>query len=870
MVTCSGNTASGLALPPPGPPDFSSVIVNISGNFNGGVSITEIPDIFITNTGSMNGNIVSTESGNFTFVQDGSFGSANIEVNDSTGTNSLIINQGHSIHQATMSGADNVVDNSGTVNNSLTLEATTQNSIINRANAELNTVNLTGPRNVIDNSGRFNNGVTFTGNGVNRIENRPGGTINSITSTGAAADYVYNEGIINGIVSLGAGNDTYTNVGTTDYDASVFGGIDMGAGNDTFYMNDGLITSPVNMGEGNDWAAIIGGTLSSDFRAGSGNDTLHWAGGIVTDEVTITAGVYMEDGDDHAIFYNLDQSNLSTGMQIEGGTGIDTMTWRNTTGDDVYRFDNWEFIELTNGSEMIFSNYSTLVMGDAGGADPTGTGTLSIDGTSKVSAGNGTHTVAPAVSGELVSVYNAGIIDLTNGPQTTTDRFVVVGNYIGQSGYLNLHTYLGDDSSPSDQLVIRGDEARATGNTLISITNVNGPGAQTTGNGIRVIDADISSGASTDSGSFALAGPVGAGIFEYELFYGGVGADSADNDWYLRSEVAEPPSPPEPPPSPPEPPPSPPEPPPLPPPPPPPDPPPPLPPTDPVPLDPLPIPEPPPAPPPPSPPPPPPPPLPEPPPGPPPPPTDPSIPLIRPEIPGYTIAPAITQQMGIVSIDKFHARHGDQSLLDSTGKVPSGWARLFGRASEQDWSPTIAGVDYQLAPKFDGHIWGLQAGLDLLGQDHDNGSEDRFGVFYTHTSASGDAIGNTLAIIQNNAGKLDIDGNGLGAYWTHIGADEWYIDAVAMITWLDGDATSNRGIGADISGNTILASIEGGYPFALGGGWTLEPQAQIVCSASIWTIRTTRSPTSTTMISTPSPAVSAFGWKPTPRSTACL
>ena len=49
-----------------------------------------------------------------------------------------------------------------------------------------------------------------------------------------------------------------------------------------------------------------------------------------------------------------------------------------------------------------------------------------------------------------------------------------------------------------------------------------------------------------------------------------------------------------------------------------------------------------------------------------------------------------------------------------------------------------------------------------------------------------------------------------------------------MDTWLDGDATSNRGIGADLDGNVFAASLEGGYPFALGSGWTLEPQAQVI------------------------------------------
>lgn len=154
--------------------------------------------------------------------------------------------------------------------------------------------------------------------------------------------------------------------------------------------------------------------------------------------------------------------------------------------------------------------------------------------------------------------------------------------------------------------------------------------------------------------------------------------------------------------------------------------------------------------------------------------------------------------------------------------------RVFGETSKQQWSSSVGGLGFQLAPKFDGHIWGLQLGLDLLGKDHDDGSQDRLGLFYTHSEASGDTIGNTLARLSARSGSLDIDGDGLGAYWTHIGATGWYVDAVGMVTWLNGDATSDLGVGADISGDSILASLEGGYPFDLGRGWTLEPQAQLI------------------------------------------
>lgn len=827
-VTCSGNTLGGLFIPPPAAP---SVTVTVFDQLNGGITITGIPDSFVTNNGNINGNITVTGGTDFTFVQNGNFGATAINA-VSTGTNSVTVNQGRSVNNVTMTGQNNAIDNSGVFNTSLNLTATGQNSIVNRAGAQINQITLNAPSNTIDNSGTFNSAIQFTVDGVNKIENRPTGIINGVIATGNSSDSVYNEGLVNGTISLGLGNDIYTNLGAT-----VRGNIDMGAGRDTLYMNSGQITSPINMGDGNDWAAILNGILSSDFQAGAGADAFYWAGG------TIAAGVNMGADDDRAIFYDLTPTNLPVGERIDGGTGTDTMTWRNTTASDVGRFVNWEFIELTNGSEMIFSNYSTLTMGDSG----TGTGTLSIDSTSTVSAGNGTHTVAPFDASQLVRVDNAGLIDLTNSGQSTSDRFVVRGDYLGQSGSLDLQTFLGSDNSPSDQLVIQGNGARAAGDTLINITNVNGPGAPTTGNGIKVVDADLAGGAATDDGSFTLGGRAAAGVFEYQLFYGGVGADAGDNDWYLRNMVLEPLGPtlpPAPPPLPPAPPPPPP-PPPLPPAPPPPPPTPPVtePPTllpAPTPLEPPPPPSPPPPPPPPlppapppvSPPPPPPPPpgSPPPPPGspPPPPPATELTPLIRTEIPGYTIAPAIGQQMGIAALGTFHARQGDQSLLDSYGYVPGAWGRFFGQSLDQGWNASVGGVNFELDPKFDGHIWGLQTGLDFVGKDHEDGSQDRLGLFYTHTQATGDLTGNVLAVLQAESGDLDIDGDGLGAYWTHIGSTGWYVDAVAMVTWLNGDATSNQGVGADISGNALLASLEGGYPFALGNGWALEPQAQLI------------------------------------------
>lgn len=850
-VTCDNSPpATTVTIPPPSTPSVTlnilsgatvngvvvdvlsgiqTAAVNNAGNVNGPINIgvNGPGDSIFNNNGSINGTVtISNATGSadtFTFHQSGQI-SANL-VMSGTGNNTLVVDANHSINDVEMIGGRNYVDNSGTTaNHSLTLTGTVSNYIINRASGQINFNTLTAPTNIVDNFGRFNSGITFAdGNTQNIVFNEAFATIaGGITSNGTAKDSVDNLGTINGDVHLGDGDDYYANHSGQAGTGIATNNVDLGAGDDTFWMVGGTINGTVNFGDGNDQGFMTGGLITSTVQGGSGNDEFTWTGGA------ITTGINMGSGDDSVFLQSLPSASLTNYLPIDGGTGNDRMLWQDTVGGAVGRFLEWERIDLTTGSQMIFSDNATLTLGDTG--SPTGTGQLSIDETSSVLAGAGTHAVAPSGSDQLVDVYNGGTIDLTNGTPTDTDRFRVLGNYTGLSGNLNIQTFLGGDASPSDQLVIDGAGATATGATAINVTNLSGQGDQTLGDGIRVVDA--LNGATTSAGSFALGGPVGAGIFEYELFQGGLTANPAnDNAWFLRSSVAnppptEPPPPPEPPPpvvppNPelPAPPPEPPEPPPLPPP----APPPgetgpspeipiaPVPPTPEVPS----VPE-----------------LPTVPsePGPTPPvdPPEGETPLIRPEIPGYTIVPGMLQQLGVASLGTFHERQGDQALLDSYGRAPGAWGRVFGEKRDQKWNSSVASLDYQLGPEFDGYMWGLQTGLDVWAEKHNDGAQDRAGFFYSHSGVNGSVIGNVLAEQNVRAGRLDIDGDGLGLYWTHIGSEGWYLDAVAEETWIDGNARSDRGIGADVDGRSFLASIESGYPVQLGGGLVIEPQAQLI------------------------------------------
>ena len=165
-------------------------------------------------------------------------------------------------------------------------------------------------------------------------------------------------------------------------------------------------------------------------------------------------------------------------------------------------------------------------------------------------ANSGTIAVADAVAafaggpkGSFTiagTLTNAGLAQVGG---TGIGNSLTVSNYVGQNGTVALNTFLGSDGSPSDRLVING--GAASGASRLSITNVGGPGAATTANGILVVDAI--NGAATNPSAFSLAGPAAAGAYEYILFHGGSTADSTQN-WYLRNTVA--PQPPAPPPTP--------------------------------------------------------------------------------------------------------------------------------------------------------------------------------------------------------------------------------------------------------------------------------------------------------------------------------
>lgn len=184
----------------------------------------------------------------------------------------------------------------------------------------------------------------------------------------------------------------------------------------------------------------------------------------------------------------------------------------------------------TNGTTLNASFTGSSLSGGAALTD------ISSGSTSNVTLQNNSLWTVTGNS-NLTSLTNGGTVSaVDNAPGTT---LTVTGPYVGHNGILKLSTALGGNDSASDRLILSGPTAVASGNTSVQITNINGLGGLTTGNGIELISAigGATTSAQTTRDAFALAeGHIEAGAYEYRLY--AADANGAGENWYLRSSGA--------------------------------------------------------------------------------------------------------------------------------------------------------------------------------------------------------------------------------------------------------------------------------------------------------------------------------------------
>ena len=211
-------------------------------------------------------------------------------------------------------------------------------------------------------------------------------------------------------------------------------------------------------------------------------------------------------------------------------------------------------------------------------------------------------------------------------------------------------------------------------------------------------------------------------------------------------------------------------------------------------------------------------------------PPGPPVPRYRQEVSVYAAMPAAAAIYGRQIISTLHERMGGDAQRLSPGDngtyddaVDGAWGRVIGLWGHRDGPGVSVG-----GPSFDYDIGAIQLGADLYRTDNADGSRENAGLYAAYGHGKVDVEHNLLGRTFDG-GEDDFDAYTVGGYWTHFGSNEWYVDGVLQATWYDATMSGRRGLReGETDGWGLAGSIESGYPFDLGNGWLIEPQAQLV------------------------------------------
>ncbi|MPR64353.1 autotransporter outer membrane beta-barrel domain-containing protein [Ochrobactrum intermedium] len=369
----------------------------------------------------------------------------------------------------------------------------------------------------------------------------------------------------------------------------------------------------------------------------------------------------------------------------------------------------------------------------------------------------------------IASLQNAGNVYMGGKPGT---KLTTTGNYIGYDGLLTVNTKLGDDTSPTDMLVVQGDTA---GSTKLSVKNSLGSGAPTN-EGIKIVKVGgVSDGEFALKGDYAVnkKGAVVAGAYAYQL-YKGNRSGTENSDWFLRSEypsIKPNPDPVDP---------------------------------DPVKSAPEPLYQ-----------------------------TGvPSYEAYPQALLGLNGISSLQQRVG----NRFWAGKGNTVIEqgadaiqpyaapEETGVHIEGngvWGRIEGSHNHLEPRFSTSGSDYNQ------NVFKMQAGVDGILKENENGKLIG-GVFvhYVHSKAK--------TYSRFGDGEIATDGYGFGSTLTWYGNEGFYVDAQAHATWYNSDLSSisaNLGLNDGNDGFGYALSIESGNRFEINPEWSVTPQGQLIYSS---------------------------------------
>ncbi len=224
--------------------------------------------------------------------------------------------------------------------------------------------------------------------------------------------------------------------------------------------------------------------------------------------VVLTGATIDANSGNGRAFYASGQNSVLTGNAAQ----------YNVIGNILSSSDGVINITMTDGST--FTGQSLF------GATP-GTTNLTMSGANTIWNMTDDSTLTNLTLNGATLKYNSD----TSGSSMVPKTLTVTGNYIGNNGTLVLNSVLGDDSSPTDKLVVNGD---TSGHTNVAINNLGGQGAQTI-QGIEIVQVDGNS-----VGTFGNSARIVAGAFDYFVRSGSTITGADAKNWYLVSDITPP------------------------------------------------------------------------------------------------------------------------------------------------------------------------------------------------------------------------------------------------------------------------------------------------------------------------------------------
>lgn len=196
-----------------------------------------------------------------------------------------------------------------------------------------------------------------------------------------------------------------------------------------------------------------------------------------------------------------------------------------------------------------------------------------------------------------------------------------------------------------------------------------------------------------------------------------------------------------------------------------------------------------------------------------------TVPTYRTEVPLFAALPQQLRQADLAMLGNLHQRIGDEPVAGAGTPAANGSRNAWGRVISTDIDVRQQGT---VSPASKGRVDGFQVGTDLYA-DANWHAGVYVGQLDGDVQTSGFANG-----VRGNVGSNDLRARYLGAYATWRNGNGFYADAV--LQGGDHRYTLRPQGNAQVTGkgDSLLASIEVGQAFALGQGWTIEPQLQLM------------------------------------------